>query len=175
MSTTKTQVMKPEKEPIEQVRFTMFIFIHVISLIVAVMPGCSRNKDGDKAAAELPAPPAPPSTPQEGHAVYPDTFTEVEIMPVFEGGDSALLKFLMENIKYPESAKTAGIQGKVFIGFVVEADGSVGRARILKGVDPDLDAEALRVVRLLPRFEPGRNEGRVVAVCYTVPIAFTLR
>jgi TonB family protein len=81
----------------------------------------------------------------------------------------------MENTKYPESAKIAGTQGKVIVRFSVDEQGKAGHETVLKGVSPDLDAEALRVVRLLPRFEPGRQGGKAVPVWYMVPINFTLK
>ena len=97
-------------------------------------------------------------------------------MPEFEGGEMALLKFIAENTNYPEAAARNGIQGRVIVRFAVEADGRVERIRILKGVDPDLDREALRVVGELPDFEkPGVKDGKNVAVWYAVPINFALR
>jgi protein TonB len=96
-------------------------------------------------------------------------------MPVFTGGDAALLKYIADNTKYPELAKTNGITGKVIVRFAVNPDGSVNRVSVLKGVDPELDKEALRVVSLLPAFEkPGIKDGKKVSVWYMIPINFTL-
>jgi len=103
-------------------------------------------------------------------------YTEVDEMPVFHGGDSALLSFIAINTKYPEEAKENNIQGRVVIGFIVEKDGSVSEANILKGVDPLLDAEAIRVVKSLPKFEkPGMKNGEQVRTKYMVPISYALR
>jgi protein TonB len=103
-------------------------------------------------------------------------YVEVDQMPAFTGGDAALMKFLGENTKYPDNAKLKGIQGKVIVKFAVEKDGSVDRVSIVKGVDPDLDNEALRVVGTLPAFEkPGIKDGKPVPVWFMIPINFNLQ
>jgi periplasmic protein TonB len=96
-------------------------------------------------------------------------------MPMFPGGDAALLNYVAVNTKYPETAKKQNIQGKVIIRFCVNPDGGVSLASVLKGVSPDLDAEALRVVNSLPSFKPGRQAGKPVPVWYMVPISFSLK
>ena len=95
-------------------------------------------------------------------------------MPMFPGGDAALLKYLGENIKYPESAKVNGITGRVILRFCVTETGAVDRISILKGVDPAIDAEAFRVVSSLPSFQPGKQGGVAVPVWYMVPVTFAL-
>jgi TonB family protein len=102
-------------------------------------------------------------------------FVVVEEMPMFPGGDAALLRFIAENISYPETAKINNIQGRVIIRFCVTAKGGVSQVSVLKGVDPELDAEAIRVVSSLPAFKPGRQGGNPVPVWYMVPITFTLK
>jgi TonB family protein len=101
-------------------------------------------------------------------------YVVVEQMPEFPGGEVALRKYISENIKYPVEAKEKGIQGKVFVTFVVNSTGKVEKAKIARGVDPLLDAEALRVVEQLPEWKPGRQKGEAVSVSYTVPINFAL-
>jgi bla regulator protein blaR1 len=101
-------------------------------------------------------------------------FVVVEEMPLFPGGDQALLKYIAENTKYPPSAKTNNIQGRVILRFCVTADGDVNRISIMKGVDPMLDSEAIRVVGTLPQFNPGKQSGKAVPVWYMVPITFAL-
>lgn len=96
----------------------------------------------------------------------------VEVMPKFPGGEAALMKFLMENVRYPQEAKEKNIQGAVVASFVIQADGSVGTVKIVKKVDPLLDAEAVRVLKSLPKFEPGKIDGKPVSVWYTLPIQF---
>jgi len=102
-------------------------------------------------------------------------FFIVEDMPEFPGGDLALRKYLASQIKYPVIAQENGIQGKVYVTFVVGKDGKVSNARIARGVDPSLDKEALRVVMGLPTWKPGKQRGKPVNVSYTVPINFVLQ
>jgi TonB family protein len=102
-------------------------------------------------------------------------FFIVEEMPEFPGGESELRKFIANNIKYPEVAQQNGIQGRVYVTFVVDKNGEVANARIARGVDPELDREALRVVNSLPQWTPGKQRGKEVNVSYTVPINFALQ
>lgn len=104
-----------------------------------------------------------------------EVFFIVENMPEFPGGELALRKFIANAIKYPVIAQENGIQGKVYVNFVVDKDGSVTQARIARGVDQSLDKEALRVVNSLPKWKPGMQRGKPVRVSYTVPISFVLQ
>ena len=105
----------------------------------------------------------------------PEPFVVVEEMPTFPGGDAALLKYIGEHTQYPEVAKENNIQGRVIIRFCVTAKGGVSQVSVLKGVDPELDKEAIRVVNTLPPFKPGKQGGKPVPVWYMVPITFTLK
>ncbi|HNW57480.1 MAG TPA: TonB family protein, partial [Bacteroidales bacterium] len=105
----------------------------------------------------------------------PEPFVVVEDMPMFPGGDASLLKYIAEHVNYPQTAKENNIAGRVIVRFCINATGNVERISILKGVDPDLDAEAIRVVGTLPTFQPGRQSGKAVPVWYMVPITFTLK
>lgn len=129
--------------------------------------------------AKLPHSDIPETQPvSEDQIISPEDktpFVVVEQMPMFPGGDIALLKFLNENIRYPEAAKTNNIQGRVIIRFCVTSKGGVNQVSVLKGVDPELDKEAIRVVSSLPTFNPGRQGGKPVPVWYMVPITFTLK
>lgn len=107
--------------------------------------------------------------------VEAEPFVVVEEMPMFPGGDPALLQFIAENTQYPEVAKENNIQGRVIVRFCVTSKGTVDRVSVLKGVDPELDKEAIRVVQTLPSFKPGRQGGKPVPVWYMVPINFTLK
>jgi len=98
----------------------------------------------------------------------------VEEMPQFPGGEIALCKYIANSIKYPVVAQKTGIQGKVYVSFIVDRDGGVTDVKVLQSVDPLLDREALRVVRSLPRWKPGKQRGVPVRVSYTVPINFIL-
>jgi len=102
-------------------------------------------------------------------------FVVVEEMPMYPGGDTELLKYIGEHTNYPEVAKENNIQGRVIVRFCVTAKGGVSQVSILKGVDPELDAEAIRVVNTLPAFKPGKQGGKPVPVWYMVPITFTLK
>jgi periplasmic protein TonB len=102
-------------------------------------------------------------------------FVVVEEMPDFPGGPTELLKYIAEHTQYPEVAKENNIQGKVIIRFCVTSKGGVNQVSVLKGVDPELDKEAIRVVTALPTFKPGKQGGRPVPVWYMVPITFTLK
>ena len=103
-----------------------------------------------------------------------DVYTIVEQMPEFPGGEAELIHFISKNINYPQEAKEKGIQGRVFIGFVIEKDGSVSNVRNLRGVDSELDAEAIRVVKSMPKWKPGKHNGEFVRVSYQIPILFKL-
>ena len=98
-----------------------------------------------------------------------------EQMPIFEGGDAALLKYLRENLKYPDKTKDRGVQGRVVIGFIVEKDGSLTDVKVLRPVDIDLDAEVLRLVKGMPKWIPGRHNGQRVRVKYLLPIHICLQ
>jgi protein TonB len=102
-------------------------------------------------------------------------FVVVEEMPAFPGGDIELLKYIAEHTSYPEVAKENNIQGRVIIRFCVTSKGGVSQVSVLKGVDPELDKEAIRVVNTLPPFKPGKQGGKPVPVWYMVPITFTLK
>jgi protein TonB len=102
-------------------------------------------------------------------------FVVVEEMPSFPGGDTELLKYIAEHTTYPEVAKENNIQGRVIVRFCVTSKGGVSQVSILKGVDPELDKEAIRVVNTLPPFKPGKQGGKPVPVWYMVPITFTLK
>ena len=104
-----------------------------------------------------------------------EVFFIVEEMPEFPGGDLALQSYLVNQIKYPVIAQENGIQGKVYVTFVVDKDGSVSNAYVARAVDASLDKEALRVVNSLPKWKPGKQRGQPVRVSYTVPINFVLQ
>lgn len=102
-------------------------------------------------------------------------FVFAEEMPEFPGGERALLNFLSQNIKYPSIAAETGIRGKVIVNFIVNTDGSISGAKVLRSVDSSLDKEALRVVSSMPRWKPGKQSGKLVRVTYSVPINFVLQ
>lgn len=104
-----------------------------------------------------------------------ETLTVVDVMPQYPGGDRELLKFIAQSIKYPTDAQEARVQGRVICSFVVDKKGNIVEPKIIRGIDPSLDAEALRVIGMMPRWTPGRQDGKAVRVLYTVPITFRLQ
>ena len=98
-----------------------------------------------------------------------------ETMPQFPGGQEVLMKYLAANIKYPASAVKAKKQGRVIVTFIVQKDGSITHAKIAKSIDPELDAEALRIVKGMPKWTPGTQNGKPVSVRYMVPVKFSLQ
>ena len=101
-------------------------------------------------------------------------FMVVEEMPEFPGGQAALMSFIAKSIKYPVVAQENGIQGRVTCSFVVNKDGSIVDAEVIRGIDPSLDKEALRVINTMPKWKPGKQRGKPVRVKFTVPINFRL-
>lgn len=140
----------------------------------------TENKEGTKdrlaeavrSDIAVVAPPPPPAPKPE---VSNKVFDVVEEMPHFPGGAAALQAFLSSNTKYPVVAQENGVQGRVTVSFVVERDGSITDVRVVRSVDPSLDREASRVVRSMPRWSPGKQNGSAVRVKYTVPVVFRLQ
>lgn len=116
----------------------------------------------------------PDSTSQIASAKKALSFNEVEVKPEFPGGDAALLDFLMQNTKYPVEAKNKGIEGKVFVSFIIKKNGKVSDVSIIKGADALLDAEAMRVVKAMPDWKAGESDGKKVDVQYQLPLNFKL-
>jgi len=111
---------------------------------------------------------APPGEKEDG------AYINVEQMPEFPDGDGALLKLVHDNIRYPAAAKESGLLGRVIVRFVVTKDGSVGKVKVMRSKGPILDEEAIRVVKSLPKFIPGKRRGKAVDVWYTLPVTFKL-
>ena len=140
----------------------------------------TENKEGTKdrlaeavrSDIAVAAPPPPPAPKPE---VSNKVFDVVEEMPHFPGGLAALQAFLSSNTKYPVVAQENGVQGRVIVSFVVERDGSITDVKVVRSVDPSLDREATRVVRSMPRWSPGKQNGSAVRVKYTVPVVFRLQ
>jgi periplasmic protein TonB len=163
--------MKREKHSstLRRISLTLLLTAAVISTLFVAACGKTANSGlpgGEATASQSPA----SSTLRDTVLVY------VEEMPVFPGGDNALLKYIAENTVYPEAAKKNNITGKVIVRFIVEKDCSVSDVTVLQSVDPLLDAEAIKVISSLPKFEkPAKNHGKPVAVWYMVPITFALK
>jgi TonB family protein len=148
--------MKTQNQLRRQVNRNFIMAMSTIFLLVLVISSCGKNK----------------TKVSDDGMVY----AEVDSLPVFKGGDQEILNFIINNTTYPEKAKLNNITGKVIVKFIVEKDCTVSGAEILKGVDPLLDAEALRVVSSMPKFEsPAKKDGKIVRVYYMVPITFALQ
>lgn len=104
-----------------------------------------------------------------------DPFTVVEQMPEFPGGTEGMFKFMKDNMKYPEDAQKQQIEGRVLVQFIIEKDGSLSNVNVLRSVFPSLDAEAVRVVKAMPNWKPGRQKGEPVRVKFTIPLMFKLK
>lgn len=155
------------------------------ALISKVMPAVKAQADGaamvatemaatDAAPVKAEAEAQPKADAPEAVAPGDDdkVYDIVEQQPQFPGGSSAMAKWLGDNIKYPAEAAKQGIEGRVIVQFVVGSDGTVGDAKVMRGVDPLLDQEALRVINAMPKWTPGKQDGKPVAVKYTIPVTF---
>lgn len=144
------------------------------SLTSAAQSGSAAKQSGTvpqpagKSAGQLTA---QPPVPAEAEHIY----DYVEQMPEYPGGTGEMLKFLSANVQYPELARTHSIEGKVYVRFVVDTSGSVTQVLVQKGLGGGCDEEAVRVVKLLAGFKPGKQNGRPVPVYYLVPLAFRLK
>lgn len=128
---------------------------------------------GEETGTPLPPPP-PPAPPKINDEDEKTIFTVVDKNPEFPGGVEALYAFLSKNINYPSAARETGIQGRVFCQFVVNTDGSIVDVQVVKGVDPDLDAEAIAVIKKMPKWKAGEQNKKKVRVRYTLPIVFKI-
>ena len=133
----------------------------------------SLEDDQSRAQIETYTPPPPPK--QEEEEATEEIFVVVEDQPEFPGGMSALMKFLSDNIRYPVIAQENGIQGRVITNFVVERDGSITDVQVVRGQDPSLDKEAVRVIKTMPKWKPGKQRGKAVRVRFTLPVVFRLQ
>ena len=131
-----------------------------------------RSVEAVRSEIAVAAPPPPPAPKPE---VATKVFDVVEEMPSFPGGQGALMQYLASNIKYPVVAQENGVQGRVIVSFVVERDGSISDVKVARSVDPSLDREAQRVVKSMPKWKPGKQNGSAVRVKYTVPVVFRLQ
>lgn len=129
--------------------------------------------DQSKRQTQVYVPPPPPKPKEE--EVTEEIFVVVEEQPEFPGGNAAMMKFLGDNINYPIIAQENGIQGRVICNFVVERDGSITDVQVVRGVDPSLDKEAVRVIQQMPKWKPGKQRGSAVRVRFTLPVVFRLQ
>ena len=112
---------------------------------------------------------------EEEEVVEQEIFKIVEEMPSYPGGEQKLMEYVAKNIKYPQIARETGIQGRVYVNFVVEPDGSVSNVSVLRGIGGGCDEEAVRVVKGMPKWKPGKQRGKAVRVSYMLPVNFKLQ
>lgn len=158
------------------IKYALFV-LPAFALLVAGNISCSQDASQTEDAKEevvAPVSPEAKEAPADSTAKE-DVFMVAEQMPEFPGGMKEMLKFLQENVKYPENAMKNNVQGRVIVQFVVEKDGTPTEFKVLRSVDPDLDAEALRVMKAMPKWKPGMQKGQVVRVKFTVPVSFKLQ
>ncbi len=174
----KRMLMMNQKQGTQPARkWLKLITIVPFALLALMIQSCdfSAKEEQEVAVAqEMPAesPKMTENLPAED--TQDDVFPVVEVMPVYPGGKEAMVKYLSENIHYPEAAKTKGTQGRVFVNFVVEKDGSVSNVKLLRGIGDGCDEEAIRVVAGMPAWTPGTQRGEAVRVSYNLPIKFAL-
>lgn len=166
---TEQKVKPPPPPPVQQV-----VKINIVEDDVEVDDDIDIDVEADQ-NTEVQEYIAPVQVEDEESAEETQIFMVVESMPSFPGGEPALYKYLGENIKYPQMAKESGIQGRVFVTFVVERDGSVTDVRVLRGIGGGCDEEAIRVVKNMPKWTPGKQRGKAVRVQYNLPVKFTLQ
>ena len=147
--------------------------IEVVETKVETTIDIRTEDDASRVQQETYVPPPPPKPKVE--EVTEEIFVVVEEQPEFPGGNTAMMKFLSDNIKYPVIAQENGIQGRVITNFVVERDGSITDVQVVRGVDPSLDKEAIRVIQSMPKWKAGRQRGSAVRVRFTLPVVFRLQ
>ena len=142
-------------------KFTFMIGkVMAMLVMIAVAVACAGEKS-DKQVEK----------PQKPEVVY----EEVQVLPMFVGGDAAMQKFIDDNLKYPKAAKEKGIQGEVVVKCMIDNEGRVIETQVEASVDPELDAEAQRVVGMMPAFNPGMIDGACVAMWYSIPVKFEIK
>lgn len=143
--------------------------------IISAVTEISQPAESIPAVAEVSQPAATPKTDAPLAPGDDKVYEKCDVMPEYPGGQSALLSYLCKTVKYPVESQTKGEQGKSTIKFIVNKDGSISDAQVIKSCTPLLDAEALRVVKLMPKWTPGKNNGKAVRCSYTVPVTFRLQ
>ena len=182
----KYTIMKTQRSVLYSVR-RLFLVIPMIIMVISVFylnVSGQVSTTGNKEVVPLPPSPPPPPPPppppasdkkfavgiKEGNA-----YQTVDEMPIFPGGDEALLEYLFKNTRYPKEAKEKGIQGQVIARFIVKEDGTVSEVSILKSANPVFNDESIRVIGTLPKFTPGKLKGKAVPVWFVIPITFALK
>ena len=156
----------------------VLLTLPVFALLILLYTQCDNTKPNDvkqqPAVTETETILEQPVYDKEALNLQDSIHRVTEVMPQYPGGPNEMMKYIQENIKYPQSAKDNKIEGRVFVSFVVEKDGSITNAAVLRGIDKECDAEALRVVSSMPKWTPGQHKGEVVRTQFTIPIYYKL-
>jgi TonB family protein len=172
----KIQLMEKVKNSGAVVFRLLISVLTIVFAIIIMIPSCSRSKKGLSGLTTLEPPPLPPPPPKVPSMTGSDTtWNMFDQIPMFPGGEELLVKHIAMNTIYPETAKAKRIQGKVVVKFCITRKGSVNGYEVVQSVSPELDAEALRVVKTITRFEPAIVDGKPVSAWYYLPISFTLK
>ncbi len=157
------------------VSFTM-LFAAAVFIFQSIVPNETYSADNlNEVIKQYLSFPLVMQQPENAKDDEPIDFYKVEKKPEFPGGEKAFYKYLSDNIKYPESALKNKIQGTVWVKFIIEKDGSISNIKAIRKVNPDLDKEAVRVIKSMPKWKPGKQNGKPVRVSYQVPIRFSLK
>ena len=166
--TKKRISMITQKQKTKRMVIRMLLTLPVFAMLILLNTQCDNPKSNAETNVSKEQVPVEKSEGQVCDTIY----NVAETMPQFPGGPNELMKYLSENTKYPESAKANKIEGRVFVSFVIEKDGSVTNAEVMRGIDKECDAEAVRVVSSMPKWQPGTQNGEAVRCRFTVPFIF---
>ena len=174
-----TMITKNQNAKFSALKFILIIpvlamFVWLVSCNKTTKENNETVKNNTVAPTEVPPPPPPPPVPDAPSTKNEKVFVIVEEMPSYANGDESFIKFISENIIYPPLAKKNGIQETVYVTFVVEADGTIANAKVLRGIGGGCDEEALRVIKMMPKWNPGKQDGKNVRVQFNLPIKFKL-
>ena len=171
-------MMNKTKSP--ALKLAKYLTVIPLVLLLITLNSClSKEKQTDENTTTetvSPLPETPAASPGVAVEEYKgEVYEVVEEQPLYPGGTAAMIKFLSDNINYPAEAQEKGIQGRIITNFVVEKDGSLNEVKVVRGVDPLLDTEAVRVIQSMPNWKPGTQKGQTVRVRFTLPVVFKLQ
>jgi len=176
-----TMMMKRKSNPWARAKYLYMLPVAAICMIACTQSTKSADKAEEATSVEQPKTEqvkqaAKVENTSENTTVTGEVFQVVEEMPEFPGGNGQeLMNFINKNIKYPASAHENGVQGRVIVQYIVTKEGDIVEPKVIRGVDPTLDAEALRVIKMMPKWKPGKQRGKAVNVKFTVPVTFKLQ
>lgn len=175
VSQLKQRIMMMNKSKSPTRKLAKYLAILPVALSLVAFNSCTNKKQqAENENADTVVETVAPSPENEKKDSVDEVFTVVEHQPEFPGGKEALMKYLADNLKYPVDAQQKGLDGRVICNFVVEKDGSISDVEVVRGAAPSLDKEAVRAIETMPKWNPGKQNGQVVRVRYTLPVIFKL-